>query len=70
MKNSVHIERGKFGYFLIVDGYAIKRNWDGSITATKAKFGATPTIASEWASISILKSFWNQYKSIILTLTK
>lgn len=70
MKSTIKIQFGKFGYFLVVNGNAIKREFTGDITATKINYNANNWIATEWQSVSHLKAFWNDYREIILSKAK
>jgi hypothetical protein len=71
MKNSVEIQHGKLGFFLVINGHAIKRDFEGDITATKVDhLCANNWNATEWQSFKHLKSFWNDYRLIILDKAK
>jgi hypothetical protein len=70
MTNSIEIQKGKLGFFLVVNGCAIKRNFTGEIIATKTNYEANNWIASEWDSIKSLRGFWNDYKYIVIDKTK
>jgi hypothetical protein len=71
MKNSVEIQHGKLGFFLLVNGYAIKRDFECNIIATKVDhLCANNWNATEWQSIKHLRSFWNDYRLIILNSAK
>jgi hypothetical protein len=70
MKNSVEIKHGKLGFFLVVNGFAIKRDFEGDIIATKVYYSACNWNATEWQSIKHLRSFWNDYRLIILDKAK
>ena len=70
MKNSIEIQEGKLGFFLVVNGFAIKKNFSGEIIVTQTNYKVNNWIATEWDSIKSLKAFWNDYKYIILDKTK
>ena len=70
MTNSIQIHKGKLGFLLKVNGYAIKRNFIGEIIVTKTNYPPNNWIASEWDSIKSLKGFWNDYQYIILSKTE
>lgn len=71
MENSIEIQNGKLGFFLVVNGFAIKRNFMGEIYATYLNdYNANNWIATEWDSIKSLRGFWNDYKYIILDKAK
>lgn len=65
----IGIERGKYGFFLKVGDYYIRREWNGVITLTRALQGS-PWIANEWASIPALRKFWNDYRIILITMVE
>lgn len=67
MSNSIEIHTGKFGFFLKVNGFAIKRDFTNQIHASKTQYPPTSWNASEWDSISSLRKFWNDYRLIILS---
>jgi hypothetical protein len=71
MKNAVKISTGALGYFLEINGCAIKIDSNGinGIKVTKLIYSPNNWNATEFASIGALRSFWNDYRTIILTLT-
>ena len=69
MRNSIEITKGCLGYFLTVNGFHIKRGFDGKIIARHSEYPANNWIASEWDSIASLRKFWNDYRLIILHKT-
>ena len=64
----IKIKYGKHGYFLCVNGYSIKAN--DVVKATLLEGNPNPWIATEFASISALREYWNRYRTIILFITK
>ena len=71
MKNSIEIQKGKLGFFLVINGYAIKRNFVGDICATHLGIhDANNWIATEWDSIKSLRKFWNGHQSMLLNKTQ
>jgi hypothetical protein len=71
MENSVKIQYGKLGFFLVINGKAIKRTWKGEIIATKVDpLCANNWNATEWQSLKHLRLFWNDYRLIILDKAK
>jgi propanediol dehydratase large subunit len=68
----VKIKYGNNGYFLSVNGHSIKANKNSpyGITATFLDGNPSPWIATEFASISALREFWNAYRQAILFITK
>jgi hypothetical protein len=68
----VKIQFGKYGYFLLVDGYCIKRNPISvhGIKITKIVGNAKNWYATEFASIKELREFWNHNKIVIQLLTR
>jgi hypothetical protein len=69
MKNAVKISTGALGYFLEIEGHAIKIDSNG-IKATKLVYNANNWNATEFASLGALRSFWNSYRIIILNELK
>ncbi len=72
MKNSVKISTGALGYFLEIEGHAIKIDSNGinGIKATKLVYNPNNWNATEFVSIGALRSFWNDYRLIILNEIK
>jgi hypothetical protein len=72
MTNSIKISTGRLGYFLEINGHAIKLDSNGinGIKATKLEYNPNNWNATEFASIAALRSFWNAYRLIILNETK
>jgi hypothetical protein len=69
MRNSIKISTGALGYFLEIEGHAIKIDSNG-IKATKLVYNANNWNATEFASLGALRSFWNSYRLIILNELK
>jgi len=69
MKNSITISTGALGYFLEIEGHAIKIDANG-IKATKLVYNPNNWNATEFASLGALRSFWNAYRLIILNELK
>jgi hypothetical protein len=57
----VKIQPGAYGYFLLVDGYCIKKDTLSSfgIKVTKINGKANNWYATEFKSVKDLKEFWN-----------
>lgn len=71
MKNTIKIHEGKLGFFLVVNGFAIKRNFVGEIKASYLNgCKANNWVATEWDSIKSMRSFWNEYKYIISAIVE
>ena len=68
MKTTIKISFGKYGLFLKVNGKAIKRNLNANngVTATPCDAKPNNWIATEFATLTALRNFWNDYRSIIL----
>ncbi len=68
MKQSVKIQTGSYGYFLKVNGKAIKldANSFSGVRATECEAKPNNWIATEWASIEALRDFWHRYMTLIL----
>jgi len=69
MENQIEISTGANGFFLSINGKAIKQNPNGSIESTQT-LKANNWIATEFASIKSLRSFWANYRVLILHITK
>jgi hypothetical protein len=70
MNNTIEITKGKYGYFLTINGFHIKRSWENEILVTRTNYPPSNWVASEWDSLSSLRKFWNNYRQIILNKTK
>jgi len=69
----IKIQVSDYGYFLIVDGYSIKRDTSNSYGIKITKFGNCKTnnfYASEFESISALRQYWNERRIPILMLVE
>lgn len=67
MKLSISIESGKLGVFLKVNGYAIKKAFDGSILVTPCNGKPNPWIATEFVNVPALRNFWRERRKDILS---
>lgn len=63
----VKIKLGMNGYFLKVDGFCIKRDYNSysNIKVTKLEGKVNNWYATEFQSIKELREFWNHYKILI-----
>lgn len=68
ISHSIKIHYGKYGYFLKVNGKAIKRdaNSFSGVIATCCDYKPNNWIATEWASLDALKDFWHKNMRLIL----
>jgi hypothetical protein len=69
MKNQIEISTGAHGFFLSINGKAIKQNPNGLIEATET-LKANAWIATEFSSLQSLRNFWANYRLLILHITK
>ena len=69
MQNTIKITYGKYGCFLSVNGFAIKRAFDNDILVTPCCGTPNNWIATEFVSIQALRKFWNDYRQIIVHKT-
>lgn len=65
MKNYIEISIGNHGFFLSLNGKAIKQNCNGLIEATET-LKPNNWIATEFASLQSLRAFWTNYKDLII----
>lgn len=67
MKNYIKISIGNYGFFLSINGKAIKQNSNGLIEATET-LKPNNWIATEFASLQSLRTFWTNYKALIMNI--
>jgi hypothetical protein len=68
---SIKITTGNHGYFLNVDGMAIKKDNQSfyGITSTRTP-KANNWIATEFSNLKVLREFWTKYRILILESVK
>ena len=68
---NIEITHGQHGFFLMVNGKAIKKDINASngVMATQTP-EANNWIATEFASIKALREFWHKYMTLIIHVVK
>lgn len=68
MKNQIQISNGKNGFFLLINGKAIKQNLNGLIEANET-LKPNPWVATEFATLKSLRLFWANYRILIIHIS-